>query len=216
VRAFPLYATAGWLVWVLSVQTGSDGVFAAVATLLAVAFAAWLFGVSTGARMPVKAAALVIAVAGIGFGAAMLSGAQAPEGGVSEASSGSGPRAEAFTQARLDGLIAQGKPVFINFTAAWCITCKLNERVALRSERLAKAFEAGGITYLKGDWTNANPEISAMLNSFGRAGVPLYLLYSGVPGAKPEILPQLLTEQAVLGRVAELSPSARKQANGGL
>jgi len=216
VMAFPLYATAGWLVWVLSVQTGSDGVFAAVATLLAVAFAAWLFGVSTGARMPVKAAALVIAVAGIGFGAALLSGAQAPEGGISETSSASGPRAEAFTQARLDGLIAQGKPVFINFTAAWCITCKLNERVALRSERLAKAFEAGGVTYLKGDWTNANPEISAMLNSFGRAGVPLYLLYSGVPGAKPEILPQLLTEQAVLGRVAELSPSARKQANGGL
>jgi thiol:disulfide interchange protein/DsbC/DsbD-like thiol-disulfide interchange protein len=214
VMAFPLYATAAWLVWVLSVQLGSDGVFAAMVTLLVVAFAAWLYGLSGGPRGIAKAAALIVAVAGLAGGAAMLSGAQ-PATGTGAATTDSGPPAEAFTQARLDGLLAEGKPVFVNFTAAWCITCKVNERVALRSDRLAEAFRQRGITYLKGDWTNANPEITAMLNSFGRAGVPLYLLYSGVPGSQPQVLPQLLTESMVLGRVAELSPSPLKQANGG-
>jgi thiol:disulfide interchange protein/DsbC/DsbD-like thiol-disulfide interchange protein len=214
VMAFPLYATAAWLVWVLSVQLGSDGVFAAMVTLLVVAFAAWLFGLSGGPRSIAKAAALIVAIAGLAGGAVMLSGAQ-PSTGTTGTTAESGPPAEAFTQARLDGLLAEGKPVFVNFTAAWCITCKVNERVALRSDRLAEAFRQRGITYLKGDWTNANPEITAMLNSFGRAGVPLYLLYSGVPGSQPQVLPQLLTESMVLGRVAELSPSPLKQANGG-
>ena len=214
VMAFPLYATAAWLVWVLSVQLGSDGVFAAMVTLLVVAFAAWLYGLTGGPRGIAKAAALIVAIAGLAGGAAMLSGAQ-PATGTGAATMDSGPPAEAFTQARLDGLLAEGKPVFVNFTAAWCITCKVNERVALRSDRLAEAFRQRGITYLKGDWTNANPEITAMLNSFGRAGVPLYLLYSGVPGSQPQVLPQLLTESMVLGRVAELSPSPLKQANGG-
>jgi thiol:disulfide interchange protein len=213
--AFPLYATAAWLVWVLSVQLGSDGVLAAMVTLLVVAFAAWLFGISSGSRALAKAAALIIAIGGIAGGVAMLSGAQ-PSTGTAEAATDAGPRAEAFTQARLDGLLAEGKPVFINFTAAWCITCKVNERVALRSDRIADAFTKRGITYLKGDWTNANPEITAILTSFGRAGVPLYLLYSGVPGSQPQVLPQLLTESIVLGKVAELSPSPQKQANGGL
>jgi thiol:disulfide interchange protein/DsbC/DsbD-like thiol-disulfide interchange protein len=216
VMAFPLYATAGWLVWVLSVQLGSDGVFAAVVTLLVVAFAAWLFGIASGGRGLAKVAALAIALGGVAGGAAMLSGAQPPTGPAAGTASHSGPPSEAFTQARLDGLLAEGKPVFVNLTAAWCITCKVNERVALRSASLAEAFRQRGVTYLVGDWTNANPEITAMLTRFGRAGVPLYLLYSGVPGAQPEVLPQLLTESTLLGKVAELSSSSQKQANGGL
>ena len=86
---------------------------------------------------------------------------------------------EPFTQARLDELKAQGRPVFVNLTAAWCITCKVNERVALKSGEVAEAFQAAGITYLKGDWTKPNPEITALLEHFGRAGVPLYLFYPG-------------------------------------
>jgi thiol:disulfide interchange protein/DsbC/DsbD-like thiol-disulfide interchange protein len=215
VMAFPLYATAGWLVWVLSVQLGSDGVFAAVVTLLAVAFAAWLFGIASGRRGLAKIAALAIALGGVAGGAAMLSGAQPSAGPATAAANHSGPRGEAFTQARLDELLAEGRPVFVNLTAAWCITCKVNERVALRSASLAEAFQQRGVTYLIGDWTNANPEITAMLTRFGRAGVPLYLLYSGVPGAQPQVLPQLLTESIMLGKVAELSPFPQKQANGG-
>jgi thiol:disulfide interchange protein/DsbC/DsbD-like thiol-disulfide interchange protein len=212
VMAFPLYATAAWLVWILSVQQGSDGVSAAMVTILAVGFAGWLLGLPSGARVLRITAALVIALAGIASSAAMLTGAP-QAGATTEASSGSGPRSEAFTQNRLDALLAENKPVFVNLTAAWCITCKVNERVALNSGRIAAAFKQHGVTYLKGDWTLANPEISAMLQSFGRAGVPLYLLYSGAPGSAPQILPQLLTESIILGRVEEL-PSSLKQAKG--
>ena len=180
-------------------------------TLLAVGFAAWLIGLPSAARTLRIAAAIIIALAGMASGAAMLTGtpspARPPETG------GSGPQAEAFTQARLNSLLAEKKPVFVNLTAAWCITCKVNERVALNSERIADAFRQRGITYLKGDWTSANPEITAILKSFGRAGVPLYLLYSGAPDRAPQVLPQLLTESIVLDHVAELS-SPLKQAKG--
>src|SRR5262249_56686307 len=85
---------------------------------------------------------------------------------------------EPFTQARLDELIATRRPVFVNLTAAWCITCLLNERAALASAAVEAAFAAKGITYLTGDWTRRNPEITRLLERYGRSGVPLYLLYS--------------------------------------
>src|SRR5690606_39985676 len=81
---------------------------------------------------------------------------------------------EPYSRQRLDGLLAAGQPVFINLTADWCITCLANERVALGSEAFAAALRDGGITYLKGDWTNSNPEITALLNANGRNGVPLH------------------------------------------
>ncbi len=210
VMAFPLYATAAWLVWVLSVQQGSDGVLAAMVTLIAVAFAAWLLGLPNPARALRLSAAVVIAAIGIAAAVTLLPSEPQP-GSLSEA--GSGPQAEPFTQARLDELISNGKPVFVNLTAAWCITCKVNERVALQSQTIAKAFADRGITYLKGDWTAPNPEIAALLKSFGRAGVPLYLLYPGTADAAPQVLPQFLTESIVLGHLAEL-PSSQKQAKG--
>ncbi|MFD1280066.1 thioredoxin family protein, partial [Methylobacterium goesingense] len=104
--------------------------------------------------------------------------------------------AGAFTQARLDGLLAQGKPVFVNMTAAWCITCQVNERAALRSETVQDGLKARGITYLKGDWTNQNPEITRLLERHGRSGVPLYLLYAG--SGEPAVLPQILTPSLVM------------------
>jgi thiol:disulfide interchange protein DsbD len=86
--------------------------------------------------------------------------------------------------------------VFVNFTAAWCVTCQVNERVALSSRRLAKAFKRAGVVYLIGDWTNRNAVIAAALAKHGRAGVPLYLMY-GQGGGDPVVLPQILTEGMV-------------------
>jgi thiol:disulfide interchange protein DsbD len=205
VMAFPLYATVGWLLWVLSVQQGSDGVLAGVITLVGVAFAAWLFGRSFDAGPLRSAASACVAVIAIGLGIWSVSGAP-PEGAATEISgrNAAGPEAESFTRARLGELIAQNRPVFINLTAAWCITCKVNERVALRSERVADAFRDRNLAYLVGDWTNGDPQITALLKDHGRVGVPLYLLYSGKPGAPPEILPQLLTESMILDRLAGL------------
>ncbi len=208
VLAFPLYATAAWLVWVLSIQTGSDGVMAAALAIVGVGFAAWLAGKTALSSLTVKLAAPVIGLAALAMGLSLATTAQ-----TENAASGveaSALQEEPFTQARLDALQAEGRPVFVNLTAAWCITCKVNERVALKSSEVAQAFKAGGIAYLKGDWTKANPEITALLEQFGRAGVPLYLFYPG-HGAKPHVLPQLLTAGLVLDEIktqaATISPS---------
>jgi thiol:disulfide interchange protein DsbD len=214
--AFPLYVTVGWLLWVLSIQEGSDGVLAAIVTLIGVAFAAWLLGRRSDAGWVRDGVAAAIAVLAVGLGAWSLGAAGPRESSkAAVAADRGGLKSEAFTQARLDALTAEHKPVFVNLTAAWCITCKVNERVALSSSEVAEAFADRGVAYLVGDWTNGNPEITALLKTHGRVGVPLYLLYSGVPGAEPEILPQLLTESMILGRLAAIS-SPSKQANGGL
>jgi thiol:disulfide interchange protein/DsbC/DsbD-like thiol-disulfide interchange protein len=195
VLAFPLYVTAAWLVWILSIQAGSDGVMAAALALVGIGFAAWLANKTASSSLPVKLAAPALGVLALVAGLSLAMTAQ-----TDNAASGTQSTAlkeEPFTQSRLDELTAQGRPVFVNLTAAWCITCKVNERVALRSTAVVQAFQAAGIAYLKGDWTTANPEITALLEHFGRAGVPLYLFYPG-QGAQPRVLPQLLTAGLVL------------------
>jgi len=209
VLAFPLYASAGWMVWVLSVQSGSTGVLAAIVVLLAVGFVAWLMGEPSRVGMTSKVAAIAILLVAAVGGYRLL---DAPA--VTQASAAKDSLAEPFSQKRLDALLGEGKPVFVNFTAAWCITCKVNEQVALNSEAFRNALVDGGIAYLKGDWTRQDPEITAVLEKFGRAGVPLYIFYSGKPGASAQVLPQLLTEAVVLQHLAahSLTPKAT---NGG-
>jgi len=109
---------------------------------------------------------------------------------------------EPFTAQRLSTLEAAGKPVFVNLTASWCVTCLINERVALDSDAVRQAFAARGIVALKGDWTTQNPEITALLQQFGRSGVPLYLLYGGK--GEPIILPQILTAASVLDALGKV------------
>jgi thiol:disulfide interchange protein DsbD len=120
-----------------------------------------------------------------------------------------GGREEAFSPRRLAELRAQGRPVFVNVTAAWCITCLVNERVALRSDAVAEAFAKKGVVVLKADWTSRDAVIAEMLGSFGRSGVPLYLLYApaaagGSPARAPVVLPQILTEGAVIDAVNKI------------
>src|SRR5437016_5708967 len=112
---------------------------------------------------------------------------------------------EPFSPERLAELRASGKPVFVNFTAAWCVTCLVNERVALRSPAVAEVFAKKGVVALKADWTTRDPVISRMLGSLGRSGVPLYALYP--PGAAigtPTLLPQILTEGALIDAIDKI------------
>jgi thiol:disulfide interchange protein DsbD len=102
-----------------------------------------------------------------------------------------------FSPDRLAELRAEHRPVFVNFTAAWCVTCQVNDRVALSGQRAADAFAKAGVVYLVGDWTDRNAVIEQALAEHGRAGVPLYLMYPA-SGAEPEVLPQILTEGAVV------------------
>src|SRR5690606_25804606 len=105
---------------------------------------------------------------------------------------------EPWSAARLAELRAAGQPVFVNMTASWCITCLVNERRVLSSAAITEAMSELGITYLKGDWTNNDPAITAVLKEFRTSGVPLYLLYPADPAAPAEVLPQILTENTVL------------------
>jgi len=196
--AFPMYASAGWLVWVLAQQAGDRGVMIALAGGLLVALAAWLYGIAqhgAGRRLVTRGLALA-ALAAMFALLPQLSGVAAPDATQSTAAAG----AERFSNARLAALREEGKPVFVNMTAAWCLTCLVNERTTLATDTVQDAFRANGVVYLKGDWTNYDPEITAYLRGFEREGVPFYAFYPA-GGRDPVVLPAVLTEAAVLDQL---------------
>lgn len=187
--AFPLFFTALWLLWVLSKQSGSDVVIAFVGGSLAIGLGLWLW--QSQPFSPIKRTLAVLSLLAALLPFNWLN--QPPATTVQALDHNWQP----FTQQRLDELRQSGTPVFVNMTAAWCITCLANEKVALDTQASITAFEQAGVVKLKGDWTNYNPEITRLLNQFGRNGVPLYLLYNGQPGNKPAILPQILSESTI-------------------
>ncbi|HEY5794777.1 MAG TPA: protein-disulfide reductase DsbD domain-containing protein [Bosea sp. (in: a-proteobacteria)] len=191
--AFPMFATAIWLIWVASVQAGPGGVLAALVAVLAAGFVVWLVGVTRGAgRGRIVSSALAVLVA---FGAGWFVIQSAVPEANTQARAGD---IQAWTPERVAALQAEGRPVFVNFTAAWCITCLANERVALSRQEVKDAFAELKVVYLKADWTNRNSQIAMALAEQGRAGVPLYLFYPGAKGAQAEILPQLLTPDMIV------------------
>jgi thiol:disulfide interchange protein len=188
--AFPMFATAVWLAWVLAQQTGGDGAGALLSVFTAVSFALWAWrqgGVAWRAL-----GVIVVAVVGL-FAWTPLSTVSSPAVAAADDPS-------AWSPARVAEARASGAPVFVNFTADWCVTCKANEAVALSRPRVQEAFAAQGVVYLKGDWTRRDAAIAAELATHGRSGVPLYLYFA--PGADaPMVLPQLLTEATVLDAI---------------
>lgn len=176
--AFPMYATAAWLVWVLSRQIGADAVIVASAGMILIALAAWLLGTTAGSRRCYRVAGGTTSVM-LALIAFALPVAGVSTVGARPAAEADGPW-EPYSAERLDDLRAEGRAVFVNMTADWCITCKVNERVALSSDAVADAFARHDVAYLKGDWTNRDAAITSVLETFGRQGVPLYVLYPGM------------------------------------
>jgi len=212
VLAFPMYATAAWLAWVLAQQTDSEGLARLLAAAVLTGFAAWLYGRSqspTNSRA--KNAGLAIGGAGA-IALAMLAAIVLPYAPVvSRVATGpviasSGIEHEPYSAERLAELRSVDIPVFVDFTAAWCVTCKVNEKTTLSSAKVAEAFERTGAVYLVGDWTNRNDEIARVLAEFGRAGVPLYLVY-GAGGEDAVVMPQFLTEGAVIAALEAAATS---------
>lgn len=191
--AFPLYFTALWLLWVVGRQTSSDSVVLVVAGAVALALAAWLWQHRPQRLWQQSIAAAVFAIA--------LWPMSQLQPSVATGTTQLQHNWQPFTQARLQQLLDQGQPTFVNLTADWCITCLANEKAALNTDRTLEAFEQSGVVKLKGDWTHYNPEITQLLNQFGRNGVPLYLMYSPNNGSSPVILPQLLREQTVINAI---------------
>jgi thiol:disulfide interchange protein DsbD len=201
--AFPLYGTVAWLIWVLTQEVSPGGTFLALLGLVVIGFAVWIYGrtrfaapagrrVGNGLAASGVAAALLVAVT-------LAPAGPAPEG---TAARTGGLGYLPFSATRLAGLAAEHRPVFVNLTAAWCITCLVNERTALDSAAVRGAFAGRGIVALKGDWTRQDPDITRFLQKFGRSGVPLYLLYD--KAGSPTVLPQFLTEASVLSALGKL------------
>jgi len=198
--AFPMYAAAVWLIWVLARQAGADAAALALGGIVLIGFAAWLHSATRNSGA--SATRLGSVFAGLAVLLALGGGYSAVKLGVpAQTNAQASHNWQAFDNARLQVLLDEGKPVFLNFTAAWCISCLVNERVALSHARVVDAFAADDITYLKGDWTNRDPAITAFLASFGRSGVPLYLFYPAGKSSEPVQLPQILTPDIVLATV---------------
>jgi thiol:disulfide interchange protein DsbD len=195
--AFPMYGAAAWLVWVLAQEAGPNGLIAALAAMVALAFAAWAWSASRNAAPRWRLAGGVLAILALLAALATLPLIHSTAAAPRAAADVSGIPSEPYSQARLNQLREANRPVFINATAAWCITCLVNERVAFSGAAVRDTFARRHVAYLVADWTNRNPEISALLQENGRSGVPLYLYYASGGGA-PKVLPQVLTQDAIL------------------
>ena len=200
--AFPLYATVAWLLWVLIQQVGPDEALGALFGLVLVGFAVWIYGRTRLADPLGRSVGAGLAVAGAAAAILLAVSLTTTADRATAATTAGSLAYEPYTAERLVALESAGTPVFVNLTASWCVTCLINERVALDSDAVRHAFATRGIVALKGDWTSHNPEITALLQQFGRSGVPLYLLYSGK--GEPAILPQILTASGVLDALGKV------------
>ncbi|MCB1640659.1 MAG: thioredoxin family protein, partial [Xanthomonadales bacterium] len=194
--AFPMYATVVWLIWVYGNQQGINAMGLLSLAMVGVGLALWAIERArrgNGGWLLRGVALLAL----VGSALAVI-GAPVERPGVA---AGADARYEAFSQARLDELTADGTPVLVNMTAAWCITCLANERVALSTDAVQQTMAERGVAYLKGDWTSRDDHITEYLARFGRTGVPLYVYYR--PGQAPEVLPQLLTPDLVVNTLTQ-------------
>jgi DsbC/DsbD-like thiol-disulfide interchange protein/cytochrome c biogenesis protein CcdA len=200
--AFPLLATVVWLTWVASQQGGPSTVAAILTELLLLGLLAWITARWRGGWSRLVAAGVAAAsIAAVG-----TIGVVRDVSVVQAAADGWEP----YSTARLDELLRQRRPVFVDFTAAWCVTCQVNERLVLSTPAVRQKMRDAGVTLVRADWTNPDPEITRALQQFGRDGVPLYVLYSGRQEDRPRILPQILTSDLVITELEQLdtrSPS---------
>lgn len=205
--AFPMLATVVWLVWVLAQQIGIDGAAAVLALLVAVAFGAWTYGLSARSRTGTRvwratgsAVALLVAVWAWPLVQAQPAAITATASGAGVSTVASAPWQPWSEQAVLQAQAA-GRPIFIDFTAAWCVTCQVNKRTTLNDGALQAEFAAKGVRLLRADWTNRDPAITQELARLGRSGVPVYALYA--PGAtQARLLPEILTIATVREAIA--------------
>ncbi|MFV0476852.1 MAG: protein-disulfide reductase DsbD family protein [Parahaliea sp.] len=190
--AFPLYASAIWLLWVAGRQAGVDTMAAALLGALFLALALWLWSHRLSGRIT---AALCL---GIAVALALWQPGRIDDSQQTALSYG-----EPWSPAALAKARASGRPVFVDVTADWCITCIANERTVLNTETVRAAFETANVVYMVADWTRYDPEIANFLRQYGRNGIPFYIFYPADPAAEAIILPQILRSSLVLETLAD-------------
>ena len=181
--AFPMFASVVWLAWVLSIQSGPTGLLLLGSAMLALSFAVWAHGQGHRIWSLVAIIALALGVT------SLVAVARLPAATTAPSMAG---EAETWSRERVAELQALGQPVFVDVTAAWCVTCQINKLTVLNADSVNHAFEDFGVVSLQADWTNRNETIGALIREHGQAGVPLYLMYPASGGA-PRVLPTVLT-----------------------
>lgn len=197
--AFPMFGAYAWLLWVFAQQTDSG----ALATLLAVSilfsFTLWLFGISQRRRMLGRSShwlTLATVLLSLAVLLPVLRFTSQPESGKAVAQS-TVVTSQRWSPQRVAELQGQGQPIFVDFTASWCITCQVNEKTTLSTAAVKQALIATGSHYLTADSTKFNPDVEDALAEFGQGGLPMYLIYPA-DGGKPRVLPQVLTPDIVI------------------
>ncbi len=203
VLAFPLFLTVVWLAWVLGKQAGVDAVARLLAGLTLVAAALWTIGRWRTSNDTGKRAAMIVAVVLAVAGCVFAWPGNKTAEAVAEEVSGPWKRwsPDALASAR-----AEGRAVFVDFTAAWCVTCQVNKRLVLESDAVRARFEERNVVRLRADWTNQDAQITAALRDLGRIGVPVYAVYAAGSKGAPTLLPELLTQERVLRAIDEAAP----------
>ncbi|MEJ1097317.1 MULTISPECIES: protein-disulfide reductase DsbD [unclassified Pseudoxanthomonas] len=194
--AFPMYLTAVWLLWVLGNQRGIDAIGLALAGLVLLALGLWWFQ-----RLRLRTAPLRRALAVALVAASLVPLAMAHRLPSASRASADGAAAVSFSNAKLASLRAEGRVVFVDMTADWCVTCKANEKTVLHTQAFRDLLEQHDAVFMQGDWTNVDPEITAFLESHKAVGVPLYVVYPR-NGGEGEVLPTVLTRKMVSDALA--------------
>lgn len=188
--AFPMFATVLWLLWVFGLQVGVAGIIALLALMLALGFVAWAWSQSGRSRWWLGIPALAIAALTTGAALPVIKNSSPPSALDTRAATGTW---QPWSAERVDLLRAAGQPVFVDFTAAWCVTCQVNKHATLSDTVVLDDFQRAGVQLLRADWTARDPAISAELDRLGRAGVPVYALYPADPQRAPVLLSELLS-----------------------
>jgi len=203
----PIFGTVIWLAWVLAQAYGAAPLALLLVNALLLAIAGWFLGRGPGKRWAtVIASILLVGVVGLSFYSRNLARDGAPQSSIAGNGDARGSSASAWEPWSADALSryqSQGRPVFVDFTASWCLSCQVNERVALEQPDVEKAFRDGNVALLKADWTRQDESITKALAALDRSGVPAYALYA--PGqSDPVLLPQVLTPGIVLDALSKL------------